>query len=115
MSTVGASFFDVDYQGARQIKARLPYAVGIFILPPSLSELRRRLTTRATDSDAVIERRFANAKLEIGHYPFFDYLVINDDLDDASNRLKGIVAAELCRRKRIAARAEALLRDPLSS
>ena len=60
--------FDVDYQGARQIKAKLPHAVGVFILPPSLKELERRLRGRATDDEATIERRFKKSKLEIEHY-----------------------------------------------
>lgn len=102
--------FDVDYQGARQIKARLPEAVGVFILPPSLDELQRRLEQRGTDSQQVIQQRFAAAKAEIAHYLFFDYLVVNDNLEQAAGSLRGIVHAEQCRRARHAAKAEALLR-----
>lgn len=104
--------FDVDYQGARQIKAKRPEAVGVFILPPSMSELRRRLESRGTESPESLERRYAKAKEEIEHYPFFDYLVLNDDLQQALAELRGIIHAELCRRRRLAPSAEALLREP---
>lgn len=102
--------FDIDHQGARQIKAKLPHAVGVFILPPTMGELKRRLEGRATDSAEVIERRFAKAKLEIEHYLFFDYLVVNDDVEHAHASLRGIVHAEIARRWRMARHAEALLR-----
>lgn len=102
--------FDVDYQGARQIKAKFPEAVGIFILPPSMEELERRLRGRASDDAATIARRFAKAREEIEHYPFFDYIVTNDELQRALAELEGIVYAERCRRHRVAPRAEALLR-----
>lgn len=102
--------FDVDYQGARQIKAKLPEAIGIFILPPSMQELERRLRGRASDDDATIARRFAKAKEEIEHYPFFDYIVRNDELQRALAELYGIVHAERCRRHRMAMAAETLLR-----
>lgn len=102
--------FDIDHQGARQIKAKLPEAIGVFILPPSLDELRRRLEGRATDSKDVIERRFAIAQHEIAHYPFFDYLVVNDDLGEAQRTVSSIVRAELARRRRVAQFAESLLR-----
>jgi guanylate kinase len=102
--------FDVDHQGARQIKAKLPDAVGVFVLPPSMEELRRRLERRATDSPEVIERRFAIARDEIAHYPSFDYLVVNDDLEEAKRTVVSIVRAELVRRRRVASHAETLLR-----
>ena len=106
-----ALLFDVDYQGARQIKAKLPQAVGVFILPPSMAELRRRLSGRGTESPESLERRFAAAKREIEHYPFFDYLVLNRELQHALAELTGIIHAELCRRPRLARRAEALLHE----
>lgn len=102
--------FDIDHQGARQIKAKLPTAVGVFILPPSMDELRRRLEGRATDPDHVIQRRFDKARHEIEHYLFFDYIIVNDDVERAHAQLRGIVHAELARRWRMAPRAEALLR-----
>jgi guanylate kinase len=103
--------FDVDYQGARQIKARLPSAVGVFILPPSMDELARRLRGRATDDEASIQRRFAKAKHEIENYRLFDYLIVNDDLEKSHSRLRSIVYAESSRTTRLATAAERLLRD----
>ncbi|MBN8612726.1 MAG: guanylate kinase [Deltaproteobacteria bacterium] len=102
--------FDIDYQGARQIKAKLPEAVGIFILPPSMLELRRRLEGRATDAPEVIERRYQKALVEIEHYGFFEYLIVNDDLVRAQQALLGITLAERHRRVRLAPVAEQLLR-----
>ena len=102
--------FDVDYQGARQIKAALPRAVGVFIIPPSMAELRRRLESRGTESAESLERRYAKARDEIGQYPFFDYLIVNDELQTALAELKGVLLAEGCRRSRRAPTAERLLR-----
>jgi len=101
--------FDVDYQGARQIKEKFPEAIGVFILPPSMDELRRRLDNRGSDDDASRQRRFDKAREEIGHYPFFDYMIVNDELQPALAELRGIVLAEGCKQWRVAARAEALL------
>ena len=104
--------FDIDYQGARQIKAKLPSVTAVFILPPSLRELERRLRSRGSDDDdETIARRLAKAKAEIEHYGFFDYVVVNDDLDRATADLHGIVRAERCRRTQRALEAEALLRE----
>lgn len=102
--------FDVDYQGARQIKARRPDAVGVFILPPSMEELERRLRGRGTDANDVIERRMGKAREEIEHYLFFDYLVVNDRVEEAAAKLRGIILAEGARRAHTAAYAESLLR-----
>ncbi|RLB50244.1 MAG: guanylate kinase [Deltaproteobacteria bacterium] len=102
--------FDVDYQGARQIKAHLPHAIGVFILPPSLADLEKRLENRGLDTPEVIARRFNKARLEIEHYLFFDYLIVNDVVEEAAARLRGIVHAESSRRERLAPTAENLLR-----
>lgn len=101
--------FDVDYQGARQIKEKFPDAIGVFILPPSMEELRGRLERRASDDAASMQRRFEKAREEIEHYPFFDYMIVNDHLDRALSELRGIVLAEGCKQWRVAAKAEALL------
>ncbi len=103
--------FDVDYQGARQIRAAIPEAVGVFILPPSLAELRRRLESRGTETPESLQRRFAKAREEIEHYSLFDYIVVNDDLQQALAELTGIIHAELSHRSRRALRAEAMLRE----
>ena len=102
--------FDIDYQGARQSRATQPDAVAVFILPPSMIELERRLRGRASETEEVVRRRFEAAKVEIEHYGFFDYLVVNDDVDTAFNHLEGIVLAERSRRFRRADLAERLLR-----
>ena len=103
--------FDVDYQGARQIKEKFPHAIGVFILPPSMDELRRRLDGRGSDDAESRQRRFDKAREEIGHYPFFDYMIVNDELQHALSELRGIVLAEGCRQWRVAARAESLLQQ----
>jgi guanylate kinase len=85
---------DIDCQGAEQLRTSLDHGVFIFILPPDLNELRRRLIGRNTDSDKVIEQRIANARGEIGHAPRYDYLVVNDDFSLAFSQLKAIIVAE---------------------
>ena len=111
--TAGKSgvLFDVDYQGARQIKEKFPHAIGVFILPPSMDELRRRLDGRGSDDADSRRRRFDNAREEIGHYPFFDYMIVNDELQRALTELRGIVLAEGCKQWRVAAKAESLLQE----
>jgi guanylate kinase len=104
-----ALLFDVDYQGARQIKCAEPDAVTVFILPPDMATLEARLRGRASEDEAAVQRRFAAAKDEIAHYGFFDYVLVNDELETATQRLIAIFLAEECRRKRNAARAEQLL------
>lgn len=106
----GGIIFDIDFQGARQIRASVPDVVGVFILPPSMQALEARLRGRASDSEEVVQRRFAGAQLEIEHYALFDYVVVNDDLDEASRTLTGIVRAERARRWRKAPLAESLIR-----
>lgn len=87
-------FLDIDWQGARQVKARMPSARSIFILPPSLEELARRLHNRGQDSDKVIEGRMQKATAEMSHYNEYDYLIINDDFDITLQDLKTIIRAE---------------------
>jgi guanylate kinase len=101
--------FDVDYQGARQIKASRPDAVGVFILPPGMEALERRLRGRASEDEATVQRRFNNARREIEHYGLFDYVIENDKLPEATEQLSSILLAEECRRVRAAYRAERLL------
>jgi guanylate kinase len=103
--------FDIDYQGARQIRAKVPEVTGIFILPPSMAELERRLRGRASETEEVVQRRFAVAKREIEHYALFDYVIVNDQLDVAFDHLRAIVLAERSRKMRRAQLAEALLRS----
>lgn len=85
---------EIDYQGAAQIRAQLPEAITIFILPPSLATLRQRLTNRAQDDEATIERRTREAFNEISHYQDFEYLVVNDDFDVALSQIQTIIETE---------------------
>jgi guanylate kinase len=84
---------EIDWQGAAQVRRLVPDAVSIFILPPSLEELRRRLTGRGTDSQEVIEKRLAAAREDISHCLSFDYLVVNDQFDVALDDLLAIARA----------------------
>lgn len=103
--------FDVDHQGARQIKAVRPDAVGVFILPPSMQILEQRLRGRASEDEATVQMRFNNARREIEHYAQFDYVLENNDLVLAAEQLTGILLAEECRRSRSAGKAERLLAE----
>ncbi len=83
---------EIDWQGARQIKAAFPDCDSIFILPPSVAALRERLGARAQDSEAVIQARMDNARAEISHCNEFDYVVVNDDFDTALRELRAVVS-----------------------
>jgi guanylate kinase len=87
-------FLDIDWQGARQIKAQESSAKGIFILPPSLAELEQRLTRRGQDSNEVIAKRMAQAHSEMSHADEYEYLIINDNFDSALNEFERIVLAQ---------------------
>jgi len=82
---------EIDWQGARQVRARLPEARSIFILPPSRRALEERLRARSTDSEAVIERRLRDAKQDLSHWTEFDYVVINDRFEQAVADLLAII------------------------
>jgi len=83
---------EIDWQGARQLRAQLPEAVQIFILPPSRAALEQRLRQRSTDTPQVIARRLRDSVTELSHWHEFDYVVINDDFDRALQDLQAIVA-----------------------
>ncbi|HJZ84480.1 MAG TPA: guanylate kinase [Polyangia bacterium] len=103
--------FDIDYQGGRQLRAKFEAdALLVFILPPSLAELERRLRQRATDDEEVISKRLHKAHEEIEHYALYDFLIINDDLERAYAELRSIYRAAHLRRSRMADHAEALVR-----
>ena len=85
---------DIDVQGARQLKEKIPEAVSVFILAPSREELAKRLRARSEDSEEVIRRRLAGAEREIQDYRRYDYVLVNDDVDRASERLQAIVETE---------------------
>ena len=92
---------DIDFQGAQQLRNSGVDGVFIFILPPCMSELRKRLDTRNTDGDQVIERRMRNAVGEIAEAAKFDYLVVNDVLEAAVEKIVAIIKAESARTKRV--------------
>jgi guanylate kinase len=85
---------EIDWQGARQVRALYPDCVGIFILPPSIEELERRMRARAQDAEAVIRRRLDNARGEMDHAGEFNYAIINKDFDTARRELAGIIQKE---------------------
>ena len=88
---------DIEVQGARQIREKKPDAVMIFIVPPSLEELEKRLKGRGTDTERAIEARLIRARQEYQEADFYDYLIINDDADKAAKELSAIILAEHCR------------------
>ena len=93
--------FDIDWQGAEQLKEKMRAdIVSIFILPPSMNELKIRLRCRAEDRDDVIQTRLHNARLELEHWRDYDYVVVNDDLEEAFSSVKSIVTAERLHRDR---------------
>ena len=107
---------EIDWQGARQVRARLPEARSIFILPPSRSSLEQRLRARSTDSEAVIERRLRDAAEDLGHWNEFDYVVINDRFEQALEDLRAIVEDRgsdlIAQRPEVAHFAAGLLQPP---
>ena len=84
---------EIDWQGAEQIRRILPDTISIFILPPSTEVLRRRLKERGQDSEAIIDRRMQDAVNEIGHYAEYDYLIVNDEFNNALTEMKSIILA----------------------
>ena len=88
---------DIEVQGARQVHEKMPDAVKIFIIPPSLETLEKRLKGRGTDTERAIEARLIRARQEYQEADFYDYLIINDDADKAAKELSAIILAEHCR------------------
>ena len=88
---------DIEVQGARQVHEKMPEAVMIFIVPPSMAELRRRLEARGTDTERAIEARLIRAGQEYAEADFYDYIIVNDDAEMAARELSAIITAERCR------------------
>jgi guanylate kinase len=98
----GVAVFDIDVQGGQAIKRKHPDAVLVFVLPPSMEELERRLRDRKTDSDETIRRRMLAARSEIERgIASYDYIIVNDDIERAFQELRSVVVAERCRRGRV--------------
>lgn len=104
---------EIDWQGAEQVRKQLPYAVNIFILPPSQPALEERLRGRGQDSDEIIARRMRDAKSETSHYSEYDYLVVNDDFENALIELRSIIVARRCRYASQSERLSPLLKELL--
>ncbi|MDZ7276819.1 guanylate kinase [Pantoea eucrina] len=109
LSTGVDVFLDIDWQGAQQIRQKMPASRSIFVLPPSTEELDRRLRGRGQDSEEIIARRMAQAVAEMSHYAEYDYLIVNDDFDLALSDLKTIIRAERLRMSRQKSRHDALI------
>jgi guanylate kinase len=107
-------FLDIDWQGARQVKAQIPDTATIFVAPPSKAELLRRLTDRGQDSAEVIAKRMTQAVAEISHYHEFDYVVVNDHFDAALAELDAIVTSRRLRKEKQVMRHKQLFHDLLS-
>ncbi len=102
---------DIEVQGARQVNEKMPDAVKVFIIPPSMDELKRRLESRGTDTARAIEARLIRARQEYKEADFYDYIIVNDDADKAAGELSAIMTAERCR----AVGREQLLTNPFNS
>ena len=100
---------EIDWQGAAQVRNKFPNSIGIFILPPSLSALELRLKGRNQDSDEIIAKRLQAAREDISHVAEFDYVIINDKLDEALQQLNAVVIAAGLRRNRQLARQSDLI------
>lgn len=93
--------FDIDWQGTQQLaQAMAEDLVRVFILPPSAEELQNRLIKRQQDSSSVVAKRMAEASREISHWPEYDYVVVNDEVEDSHSQIMAILAAERLRRRR---------------
>jgi guanylate kinase len=103
---------EIDVQGARQIREQLPEAVLIFVLPPSLEAIEARLRARSTDSEEIIARRVSEAMVQISACGEFDYLVVNDDLEEAHKVFQSVLISELCRTERRASLVSAMSKAP---
>lgn len=93
-------FMDIELQGVKQIKEKMPDAVSIFLIPPTLEELESRLITRGTDSNGIIRGRIETAIRDCAEAHIFDYIVINDNITEAADEIMAIITAEKCKAKK---------------
>ena len=105
---------EIDWQGARQVRSLMPECVSIFVLPPSLETLGKRLEGRGQDGPETISRRMRDARSEMSHYGEYDYLVVNDDFGEALSELRDIVLAQRLKTARQAARYRSLIKELLA-
>jgi guanylate kinase len=92
---------EIDIQGALQVKEKMPEGVFIFIAPPTIEELSRRLCGRGNDSEQSIQIRLAACQEEMAHMKYYDYIVVNDRIEDAVEKVRSIITAERCKRKNL--------------
>ncbi|MBM7692325.1 guanylate kinase [Peribacillus deserti] len=102
-------FLEIEVQGARQVREKFPEGLFIFLAPPSLTELENRITTRGTETQELIRQRMKAAKEEIELMDLYDYVVENDQVENACERINAIVIAEHCRRERVSRRYKTML------
>ncbi|PLR84156.1 guanylate kinase [Bacillus canaveralius] len=102
-------FLEIEVQGARQVREKFPDGLFIFLMPPSLTELKNRIVTRGTETDDVIQNRLQAAKEEIEMMNLYDYVVENDQVERACEKINAIVIAEHCRRERVESRYKKML------
>ncbi|MGA9226673.1 MAG: guanylate kinase [Mesobacillus sp.] len=102
-------FLEIEVQGASQVRRKFPEGLFIFLAPPSLSELENRIVTRGTETEDIIKGRMRAAREEIEMMELYDYVVENDHVESAANRVKAIVVAEHCRRERVQHRYKKML------
>ena len=108
-------FLDIDWQGARQIKTQVPSVLSIFILPPSVAELEKRLNQRGTDSQEVIAKRMLQAKSEISHVTEYDYVLVNDDFQQCLQQLQQVVLSQRLTLQKQQQHQQALLTELLAN
>lgn len=104
-------FLDIDWQGAQQVRMKKPDVTTVFICPPSKAELEKRLRGRGQDSEEIIKERMAQAQSECSHYQEFDYIIVNDDFDQAVDDLKTIVNNQRLKRDQQIAKHQAMFND----
>lgn len=104
---------EIDWQGAQQVRKYFPQAVGVFILPPSKSTLRERLTDRGQDDTSIIDRRMRDAEAEMSHYHEFDFVVVNDDFEVALGDLRAVITSQRLTIDRQEAMLQGLIKDLL--
>src|SRR5690606_23948413 len=104
-------FHEIEVQGAAQVREKVPDGLFIFLAPPSLSELEERLVGRGTESDEVIASRLGAARQELEMMNLYDYVVENDEVENACDRINAIIIAEHCRRERVEKRYFDMLKE----
>jgi guanylate kinase len=107
-------FLEIEVQGALQVKKSFPEGVFIFLFPPSLEELKNRIVSRGTESDELVLNRLREAKKEIEMMDYYDYVIVNDQVEHAVEKIHSIIQSEHCRKERIEAVYKKLLEDELS-